>query len=65
MEKTEYVTIKVSKDVYEDIIRAKALMEIQTGKRHSMNSAIKGLLEYAPTIGSLEIKEEEEEPDKA
>lgn len=44
----DYVTVKVTRDVYEDILKAKAYMELQTGKRKTMNDAVRGLIEYSP-----------------
>ena len=57
MSKTEWKSIRVTKEVYECLLRSKALMEIQIGELQSMNDAIKGLLEYAPTIEGLDIED--------
>ena len=57
MSKTEWKSIRVTKEVYECLLRSKALMEIQTGTRYSMNDAINGLLEYAPILEGVPIED--------
>lgn len=59
MSKTEWKSIRVTKEVYECLLRSKALMEIQIGEHQSMNDAIKGLLEYAPLLEAVPIEDVE------
>ena len=49
----------MTKEVYECLLRSKALMEIQIGEHQSMNDAIKGLLEYAPLLEAVPIEDVE------
>ncbi len=46
-EKRETVTIKVSKDTYNELVKSRAMAELQTGRRFSMDEVVKGLLEQA------------------